>query len=125
LSLRDILNSSVVCRALIGLGRINSDPLFLSDSLPERFFSDLPCANLLPLRVRVSMQGAQASCNPEGLPLTDGFPPSIPLPRRPSFSLELFDRFAQNNDAITIPALSNEMLLQFLPYLPKIHHLHI
>jgi len=48
------------------------------------------------------MQEAQASCNPEGTPLTANLPSPIPLPRRPSFFLELYDRFSEDN-AFIIP----------------------
>jgi len=51
---------------------------------------------------RGPMQGAQASCNPEGTPLTDIFPSFTSLPRRPSLSLDLYERFSQNN-AYIIP----------------------
>jgi len=49
------------------------------------------------------MQEAQASCDGGGSGLPDSRPisPSVVLPRRPSFSLHLYDRFVKDNNAMT------------------------
>jgi len=77
--------------------------IFSFGSQSKRFFSSYECEFFGLLSECSRMQGAQASCDGGGSGPSDTLPtpPHVSFPRRPSFSLLLYDRFEQENNEMT------------------------